>query len=60
MAKAWEHVIHIGSRARWAAHRVLVTGAGPIGFPAALFAMRVAQEVHVIDRADDGPAGSGR
>ena len=32
-------------RARWAAHRVLVTGAGPIGLLAALFAMRVAEEV---------------
>ena len=38
VAKAWEHVIHIGSRARWAANRVLVTGAGPIGLLAALFA----------------------
>ena len=34
---------------------MLVTGAGPIGLLAALFAMRVAEEVHVIDRADDGP-----
>ena len=55
VAKAWEHVIHIGSRARWAANRVLVTGAGPIGLLAALFAARVAQEVHVLDRADAGP-----
>ena len=55
VAKAWEHVIHIGSRARWAANWVLVTGAGPIGLPGRPLCQRVAEEVHVIDRADDGP-----
>lgn len=55
VAKAWEHLSLIGSRAQWAANRVLVTGAGPIGLLAALFATRVAHEVHVFDRADDGP-----
>ena len=55
VAKAWEHIRHIGGRARWAADRVLVTGAGPIGLLAALFAARVADEIHVLDRATDGP-----
>ncbi|HEU5113073.1 MAG TPA: glucose 1-dehydrogenase, partial [Acidimicrobiia bacterium] len=55
VAKAWEHIMHIGGRARWAANRVLVTGAGPIGLLAALFATRVADEIHVLDRAANGP-----
>ena len=58
VAKAWEHISHIGRRARWAANRVLVTGAGPIGLLAALFATRVADEVHVLDRAENGPKPS--
>ena len=55
VAKAWEHISHIGSRARWTANRVLVTGAGPIGLLAVLFATRNADEVHVLDRVHDGP-----
>ncbi|MGH8947771.1 MAG: alcohol dehydrogenase catalytic domain-containing protein, partial [Acidimicrobiia bacterium] len=55
VAKAWEHINHIGSRARWEHNRVLVTGAGPIGLLASLFATRVCGEVHVLDRATDGP-----
>jgi threonine dehydrogenase-like Zn-dependent dehydrogenase len=58
VAKAWEHISHIGRRADWAANRVLVTGAGPIGLLAALFATRVADEVHVLDRAENGPKPS--
>ncbi len=55
VAKAWEHIIHIGDRAKWSPSRVLVTGAGPIGLLAALFATRLVNEVHVLDRATDGP-----
>src|SRR5919204_6091056 len=35
VAKAWEHIERIGRRALWEPRRVLVTGAGPIGPPAA-------------------------
>jgi 2-desacetyl-2-hydroxyethyl bacteriochlorophyllide A dehydrogenase len=55
VAKAWEHIIHLGSRGQWAPERVLVTGAGPIGLLATLFATRPGAEVHVFDRASDGP-----
>jgi len=55
VAKAWEHIVRIGSRAEWSPSRVLVTGAGPIGLLAALFATRLGEEVHVLDRATDGP-----
>ena len=55
VAKAWEHIIHIGSRGQWSADRVLVTGAGPIGLLATLFATRLSEDVHVLDRATDGP-----
>jgi 2-desacetyl-2-hydroxyethyl bacteriochlorophyllide A dehydrogenase len=55
LAKAWEHIAHIGTRARWEAKRVLVTGAGPIGLLAALFATRLGAEVHVVDRVSEGP-----
>lgn len=55
VAKAWEHIIHIGSRAQWEPNRVLVTGAGPIGLLAALLATRHSGDVHVLDRVTDGP-----
>lgn len=55
VAKAWEHILHIGARATWEPSRVLVTGAGPIGLLAALFARIHSDEVHVLDRATDGP-----
>ena len=55
VAKAWEHIIHLGSRGQWEPERVLVTGAGPIGLLATLFAGRLDGEVHVLDRASDGP-----
>jgi threonine dehydrogenase-like Zn-dependent dehydrogenase len=55
VAKAWEHVERIGARARWTPRRVLVTGAGPIGLLAALLATQRRYEVHVLDRATDGP-----
>lgn len=55
VAKAWEHIEHIGSRARWRPRRVLVTGAGPIGLLAALLARQRGFEVTVLDRVTEGP-----
>lgn len=55
VAKAWEHIEHIGRRARWQPRRVLVTGAGPIGLLAALLGRQRGLDVTVVDRVDDGP-----
>jgi threonine dehydrogenase-like Zn-dependent dehydrogenase len=55
VAKAWEHVEHIGRRARWRPSRILVTGAGPIGLLAALLGVQRGLDVHVLDRATEGP-----
>ena len=54
VAKAWEHTERIGRRALWEPRQVLVTGAGPIGLLAALFAKQRGLEVHVLDRAASG------
>jgi threonine dehydrogenase-like Zn-dependent dehydrogenase len=55
VAKAWETILHIGARARWEPKTCLVTGAGPIGLLAALFALDHCEAVHVLDRVADGP-----
>jgi len=55
LAKAWEHVEHIGQRATWSPRRVLVTGAGPIGLLAALLGTRRGLDVQVLDRVESGP-----
>ena len=55
VAKAWEQIERIGSRATFAARSVLVTGAGPIGLLAALLAAQRGYELHVLDRVTDGP-----
>lgn len=55
VAKAWEHVEHVGKRARWQPRRALITGAGPVGLMAALLAAQRGLEVHVLDRAQGGP-----
>jgi glucose 1-dehydrogenase len=55
VAKAWEQIERIGARACFDAHRVLVTGAGPIGLLAALLAAQRGHEVHVVDRVTEGP-----
>jgi len=55
VAKAWEHIDRIGSRAVWSPSRVLVTGAGPIGLLAALLGVQRGLEMHVLDRVTDGP-----
>ena len=55
LAKAWEHIERIGTRARWTPRRALVTGAGPIGLMAALMGVQRGLEVYVLDRMVDGP-----
>ena len=55
LAKAWEHIEHIGARSRWKPRRLLVTGAGPIGLLAALMGRQRGLEVRVLDQVDDGP-----
>lgn len=55
VAKAWEHVLRIGARAAWAPRRALVTGAGPVGLLAALIGIQRGLELHIFDRAIDGP-----
>jgi threonine dehydrogenase-like Zn-dependent dehydrogenase len=55
VAKAWEHIAAIGRRAFWDPSTVLVTGAGPIGLLAALIGVQHGADVHVLDRATDGP-----
>ena len=55
VAKAWDQIERIGSRAYFAPERVLVTGAGPIGLLAALLAAQRGLELHVLDRATGGP-----
>jgi len=54
LAKAWEQVERIGTRACSAHERVLVTGAGPIGLLAALMGVQRGLETHVLDRAEEG------
>jgi threonine dehydrogenase-like Zn-dependent dehydrogenase len=54
LAKAWEHIEHIGKRARWEPRRALVTGAGPVGLMAALMGVQRGLEVHVQDHNEHG------
>jgi glucose 1-dehydrogenase len=55
LAKAWDHVDRIGSRAYFEPERALVTGAGTIGLLAALLGRQRGLEVHVLDRVEEGP-----
>jgi threonine dehydrogenase-like Zn-dependent dehydrogenase len=55
VAKALEQVGLIGRRSFWEPKTALITGAGPIGLLAALFAKLYGLEVHVLDRAAGGP-----
>ncbi|KUL52213.1 MULTISPECIES: glucose 1-dehydrogenase [unclassified Streptomyces] len=55
VAKAWEQVERIGSRAWFEPRRALVTGAGPIGLLAALLGVRRGLDVHVLDQVTGGP-----
>ncbi|MGH2556249.1 MAG: glucose 1-dehydrogenase [Actinomycetota bacterium] len=55
VAKCWDHLGRIGSRARWQPRCALVTGAGPIGLLAAMIGVQQDLEVHVLDRVAEGP-----
>ena len=55
VAKALEQVVFIGRRSYWEPRTILITGAGPIGLLAALFAKMNGLEVHVLDRFEGGP-----
>jgi glucose 1-dehydrogenase len=54
LAKAWEQIDRISSRACSVHSRVLVTGAGPIGLLAALMGKSRGHEVHLLDLATEG------
>lgn len=54
VAKAWEQVERIGSRAFWQPSVAAVTGAGPVGLLAALLATQRGFQVHVFDRVTEG------
>lgn len=54
VTKAIEHIAFIGRRSFWEPQTILVTGAGPIGLLAALFAKLYGLEVHVLDRNETG------
>ncbi|MEO6877808.1 MAG: theronine dehydrogenase, partial [Gemmatimonadaceae bacterium] len=58
VAKAWEHTERIGRRALWEPHRVLVTGAGPVGLLAALLGAQRKLEVHILNLVDDANKAS--
>ena len=56
VAKAWEHVHRIGTRAHaWQPRCALITGAGPIGLLAAMIGVQQGLDVHVLDRKTAGP-----
>ena len=54
VAKAWDHIERIGTRAVWNPTTALITGAGPIGLLAALLGRQRGLEVHVLDQVTDG------
>jgi glucose 1-dehydrogenase len=54
VAKAWEQVDRIGSRAHWDPRVVVVTGAGPIGLLAAMIGVQRGLDVHVFDQVTTG------
>lgn len=55
VAKAWEQVDMTGARGWFDPHRVLITGAGPIGLLAALIGTQRGLDTHVLDRVTSGP-----
>jgi threonine dehydrogenase-like Zn-dependent dehydrogenase len=55
VAKAWEHVQRIGSRAHFDPEVVVVTGAGPVGLLAAMLARQRGLATWVLDIVSDGP-----
>lgn len=54
VAKAWDHIARIGTRAEWKPKTALITGAGPIGLLAALLGVQRGLEVHVLDQVTEG------
>ena len=54
VAKAIEQVVFISRRSYWEAKTILITGAGPIGLLATLFAKLYGLDVHVLDRMESG------
>lgn len=55
LAKGWEQIERIGSRAYFDPKTVAVTGAGPVGLLAALLGVQRGLDVHVFDIVTDGP-----
>ncbi|MCU1675473.1 MAG: theronine dehydrogenase [Frankiales bacterium] len=55
LAKAWEQTLYVAGRGVWTPKTVLVTGAGPIGLLAAMIGVQKGFDVHVLDKATDGP-----
>src|SRR5688500_7429612 len=55
VAKAWEQIDRLLTRAIIEPERVLVTGAGPIGLLAALLGRQRGYDVTVLDRVREGP-----
>ncbi|GGI01344.1 glucose 1-dehydrogenase [Arthrobacter liuii] len=55
VAKAWQHIDAIGSRAFFQPRTAVVTGAGPVGLLAALLGVQRGLDVHVFDRVTSGP-----
>lgn len=54
VAKAWRRIDALAAMSCSPSKRVLVTGAGPIGLLAALFARQRDLEVHVLDQVTEG------
>jgi threonine dehydrogenase-like Zn-dependent dehydrogenase len=54
LAKAWEQIDRIGTRACFAPKAALITGAGPIGLLAALMGVQRGLVIHVLDRVTEG------
>jgi glucose 1-dehydrogenase len=55
VAKAWQHIDAIGSRAFFEPKTAVVTGAGPVGLLAALLGVMRGLDVHVFDKVTTGP-----
>ncbi|MEV0432407.1 glucose 1-dehydrogenase [Nocardia sp. NPDC050413] len=55
LAKAWDQIEKINTRAWFEPKSVLVTGAGPIGLLAAMLGVQRGLDVHVLDRSTEGP-----
>ena len=54
LAKAWEQIDRISTRACSVHERALIIGAGPIGLLGALMGAQRGHEIHVLDRATEG------